>query len=154
MGEVLSSEQMDNLRSKILGISVVRSAGPDEAAERLRYILELRHGHGSGILGNSTGKNSSRLELIRLNYTRGHHQVRDKLYDRLTPQAKTIMEILAEDGRMVWAEHVVRSMMEDNQSRFNTNRPCLEVYHFYRKRLIDANYLKKLSYSEFLRADA
>lgn len=96
-------------------------------------------------------RNPSRAphELIELKYVPGDDPLRDVLFGKLQGQERAILEILLSDTERIWTKARVDELVLASKDKLNSTQDPVKVLNYYRGRLIEKGFLKRVKFSEY-----
>jgi hypothetical protein len=152
-------EALDRLRGRLLGGEVGSSSSREEAARKLWYVLSIgaepksfweKYERRKDKLGNNKIADTSRIELIKLVYTPGKDYMADFFYKELPRQAKTIIDILHDDGRGIWTGEEAVAVVMRRGDEIKTRQGVGKILTYYMSELFAKNLIRRVSFAEFV----
>ena len=165
LARVLTTQDADRIRGRILGVSIEHSPSAAAAASRLWHSLSIgaeakvAEWHSKGYVkqkdnfGNDKNAGSGKkIELIQLIWTKGKDYLIDAFYKKSPRQARQIVDFLVADGNGIWTEDQVEAIMSSHESEMETKQGIIPVWTYYRQSLCLKKILKKVSLADFAAA--
>lgn len=156
MSRVMSASVMDKVRDRLLGDKLPASISADEAAKRLWHVMMLgvdrivvapRFSPRLDKLGNKM-RRGGRIELLQLAYSPGKSRSMDLFYKKLCPQGKIILNILIDDGRMIWTNEEAAGIVHANSDKIASRQSIAWLFNYYRSFFINYQLVKRVTYAE------
>jgi len=161
LAQVMEIHSMDVVRGKLLGEVVGSSSSREEAARRLWLTLSgaadlvykidwMSIGlYPRDIFNNKKTNQTGRIELVQLTWVRGSSPIIDHFYEKLSRRAKLLVDLLVKDGRTVWTNEQVDSIIRAREDEVARPSGIYLTLYIYKSELFHKRILRKLSYLDF-----
>lgn len=116
-----------------------------ENARHLWEVMNRKHVRAKTKSGSFKHQQIKKIEVLHLTWERGEDWMRDKLYEKLQPVPKAILNVLLESGKDSWTADEARVIVKRNASRI-PSRNVMGAYQkslslFFAYRLLKRGYL-------------